>query len=370
MRVLMVTPSYFPIKGGAEVVVKNLSTRLNEKGIETDVMTFNMDRKWQGHWAKEIREMDGLKVYRIPGFNWFPFSHSDRITMGMNLIPGCFKNYLKMYDMVHFHVGDFSFPLFSASVRLPKIAHFHGPLEFYKKNLPNREILKRIADFYIGITNGMCDDLTELGVPKDRIKYLPNAVDTELFKPDGPKEKNLVLFVGRISPSKGIHLLLDSLRLINVKIHLVIIGPCDWDIDYFDKIQRRIVSENRRGFHKVTFLGSQEQHVVAHWCKKASLLALPSFREAFGVAILEALSSETPVIGTDIPGIREVIESGKNGFLVPTNDSKEIASSITRLIENDKMRTEFGRDGRQTVLKKYSYNVTIDRLCEIYREIL
>ena len=370
MRVLMVTPSYYPITGGAETLIRNLSIKLNHAGIQNDIMTFNMNQKWKPHWQARTDEINGLTVYRIPGLNWLPLVHSDRTTLGINLIPGRFRHYLRGYDVIHFHVGDLTFPFFSLPVAKPKIAHFHGPLDFYKKSFPSRQILKKMTNLYVVISREMQQHLLELGVSENKIRYVPNGVDSEVFHPAGNKEKNLILFVGRITFDKGLHVFVESLSHIRTKTEIVIIGPSEWDIDYFQKLQDQIARENRRGIHKITYLGEQEQNVIVKWCQKASIFVLPSFREACGIAILEALSCETPVVATNIEGIREVVVDGKTGLLVPTNDPAKLASSIQYLLDNEDVRTKFGRDGRKFVMANFSYDSAVEKLRRIYEDLL
>ena len=124
MRVLMVTPSYHPIKGGAESVIRTLTLNLNKIGIETDVMTFNMDCKWNPRWQGKTERMDNINILKVPGLNWFPVAHSDLFTQRVNLIPGRFRNYFKNYDIV---VDLFNFIKgISNSQREDR-----GPLQFY-----------------------------------------------------------------------------------------------------------------------------------------------------------------------------------------------------------------------------------------------
>jgi glycosyltransferase involved in cell wall biosynthesis len=369
MRVLMATPSYYPIKGGAETLIRNYSIRLNHAGIDTDIMTFNMDRKWNPRWQEKTERIDGINVHKIPALNWFPFTHSDRMTQGINLIPGRFRKNLKKYDIIHFHVGDLTFPLFSIIDRKPKVAHFHGPLTFYTRYFLSRLILKNIADLYIAISHKMVGELNALGVQPNKIRYLPNAVDTNIFNPSGNKDEHLLLFVGRITRGKGLHILLESLQHIKTKTNLVIIGPPDWDTEYFKEIINRIDHENRYGLHTIAYLGEQEEASIAKWCQKASIFVLPSFREAFGVAILEALSCKTPVVATNIPGIREAVVHRENGILVSINNPLELASSIQYLLDNEQVRANFGKKGREIVMEHFSYNIVVKKLCEIYKEL-
>jgi len=366
----MVTPSYYPIKGGTETVVQNLSVDLNRMGVQVDVMTFNMDRKWNPKWRGKTEKIDGITVFKIPALNWMPIEHSPRITLGVNLIPGRFTNLLKQYDVIHFHEADFSFPLFSFLVRKPKIFHLHGfSIDFYKRYFLSRLMFKHVADVYISISHLMVKKLVELGIPQNKIRYLPNGVDIKLFHPIKNKDNNLVLFVGRITFDKGLHVLLKSLTYLEKPIHLVIIGPSDWDVEYFHEMLKQIADENKKGPHKITYLGAQDHMNTVKWYQRAAIFVLPSFGEAFPVVNLEALSCETPVVATDVGGIREVISEGENGILVPPNDAVRLAEAIQYLLDNKDIRIKFGREGRKWVAKNFSSKAVTEKLCRIYKEI-
>ncbi len=371
MRALMVTPSYYPIKGGAEAVIRNLSIKLNEIGVQTDIMTFNMNRKWNPSWQAKIEKIDGANVFKIPALNWFPMEHSERITLGINLIPGRFRNCLKNYDIIHFHGGDLTFPLFSYGVKKPKIFHLHGlSIDFYKRYFLSRLIFKHIADVYISISQIMLKELAELGLSKNKIAYIPNGVDIELFHPIKKKKDNLVLFVGRINFAKGLHVLLKSLAYLEKPIHLVIIGPPDWNVEYFRKMLKRIDNENKKGLHKITYLGAQNHKNTVKWYQRAAIFVLPSFREAFPVVNLEALSCETPVVATNVGGISDVVRDGKNGILVPPNNAVRLAKAIRYLLDNEDIRIRFGRQGRKWIVKHFSLEVVVERLCRIYEKLI
>jgi glycosyltransferase involved in cell wall biosynthesis len=367
----MITPSYYPIKGGAEAVIRNLSIKLNEIGVHTDVMTFNMNRTWDSFWQAKIERIDSIKVFKIPALNWFPMTHSDRITLGINLIPGRFRAFLKNYDILHFHGGDLTFPLFSCSIKKPKIFHLHAlSSDFYKRYFLSRLIFKHIADVYISISQLMSKELVELGIPQDKIRYIPNGVDVKIFRPSGKKEDNLVLFVGRITFAKGLHILLESLDYLRKPTHLVIIGPTDWDAEYFCKMLKRIDRENKKGPHKITYLGAQDQQIIKKWYQRAAIFVLPSFREAFPVVNLEALACETPVIATNVGGIPDVIRDKENGIIVPQNNAHRLAEAIQCLLDNEDVRIKFGREGRKLIMKHFSSEIIGKKLCQIYREML
>jgi len=369
VKVLMVSPGFYPIKGGTETVVQNLSAELNNVGVEASIMTFNMDRKWNPKWRGETQEIDGIKVFRIPALNWLPFSHSPKVTLGINLIPGRFTNIMKDYDVLHFH-EDISFPFFSFPVRKHKIFHFHGlDVYFYQRYHLNRIILKHVADLYISISSRMQKELVELGIAEDKIVYLPNGVNTKVFCPQPEKRENLLLFVGRVTFSKGLHVLLKSLSYLKKPVHLAIVGPPGWDLDYYQNVLRFIEKENQKGKHKIEYIGALDQANIIRWYQKASILVMPSFTEAFPVVVLEALSCETPVIGTPVGGLPEIIQDGENGILVPQNNSQRLADAIHYLLDNDDVRTRLGVSGRKSIESSFSLGVIVNRLCKIYRNL-
>lgn len=370
MRVIMVTPCYYPVKGGTETVVRSLSMALNKNNVHTDVMTFNMDRKWSPKWQGKTEEIDGTTVFRIPGLNWLPISHSYRNSFGVNLIPGRFANIFKSYDLIHFHELDFSFPLFSRLIRKPKIIHIHGGFDSARASAITPILLKYLPDFYISITRRMKGDLRVLGIPEDRTAYLPNAVDPELFSQPRQKEDNLLLFVGRITFGKGLHVLMAALNYLKNPIRLVIIGPSDWDINYYRDLERQIEKENRKGKHEVRYLGPMDQADIVKWYQKASIFVLPSFGEGFGIVILEAFSCETPVVASSVGGIIEIVENHRNGLLVPPNNPLELAEAIQYLLDNRDVRTRMGKEGRKDIIREFSLKVVTEKLQGIYQNVL
>jgi len=372
----MVTPCYYPVKGGTETVARNLSIALNKNNVHTDVMTFNMERKWNPKWQGKTEEIDGITVFRIPGLNWLPITHSYRNTFGVNLIPSKFTGILKDYDLIHFHELDFSFPLFSCLTRKPKIIHLHGGIDFSRGGNPKNYgaivpiLLKYLPDFYISVSRQLIRDLAFFDISREKIEYLPNAVDTELFAQPRQKEDNLLLFVGRITFGKGLHVLLEALKYVKSPVRLVIIGPSHWEVDYYQNLERQIEKENQKGKHEIRCLGPMEQADLVKWYQKASIFVLPSLLEGFGIVLLEALSCETPVVATSVGGIPEIVKNHQNGILAPPNKPRELAEAIQYLLDNGDVRTRMGKEGRKTVISKFSLKVIVERLQGIYKDVL
>lgn len=371
MKVLMVTPTFYPITGGTETMVRNLSKEINKLGVHADILTFNMDRIWNPKWRKKIEEIDGITVFKVPALNWLPIVHSPRINLEINLIPGRFTHLMKDYDIIHFHGVEFSFPLFSYFVKKPKILHLHGIRSaYFKRYHLSRFILKTSADLYLSLSKKMKKELITLGIPQEKILCFPNSVDSNIFKPKEKKSDNTILYVGRIVHRKGLHILLKSLKYLQNPVELKIIGPRDWNQDYSQKISRLIEIINQKGKHKIRYLGTVDTPTLIEEYQKASIFVLPSFFEPFGVVLLEAMACGTPVVSTHTGGTPEIVKTGENGILVPVNNPAKLAKSIDYLLENKDARIKFGKAARKTVLDNFSIEIAAEKLCTIYEKIV
>ena len=125
MKVLMLTPSYAPIIGGVETIVENLTVNLNKVGVQADVLTFNMEKKWAPH-LRYVLEEKNFKVYRISAFNpLMKDFYSLENILKLHVFPNpSFRRILYDYDILHFHDDvDLTLPLFSSFIRKPRIFH-------------------------------------------------------------------------------------------------------------------------------------------------------------------------------------------------------------------------------------------------------
>lgn len=367
----MVTPTFQPIKGGAETVVQNLSTALSMIGVHVDIMTFNMDQLWHPKWSGRTEKFGSATVYKIPALDWLPIVHSPRINFGINLIPGRFRHVMREYDVLHFHQAEYSFPLFSFSVKRPKILHLHGlRLNYYKRYWLSRMLLRKTANIYLSLSLQMKKDLISLGISEDKIIHFPNTVDTKIYCPKEEKTSNTILYVGRITPDKGLHVLLRSLKYAKNSLSLKIIGPIsDFDLNYYRIISSMIKKENMIGRHKIEYLGVVTREELLNCYQDASIFVLPSLYEPFGVVILEAMSCGTPVIATNVGGVPEIIGNCKNGILLPSNDHVSLAAAIDYLMENGDLRVSLGKTAREYVIENYSTENLTKVLCTIYERL-
>jgi len=380
MKVLLVTPSYYPIIGGSEALTQLLAIKLNKLGIKADIMTFNMDEKWYPICKEEVKRNHKFRVFRMPALNPLPRLPNPLFNLfRVNVLPKPnFVKKFKHYDLIHFiSEVDLSFPILSCYVKKPKIFHCcgifrHGGIyNYYMFKRPFlRSIFKRffpnLADAYIIYSAEKKSMLTDLGVPIEKIVTFPSLIDTEIFRPDETKKiDNLILFVGRIDRIKGLHLLIDALPHIETPIQLAIIGP-KWDKEYVKELEQMAQEINVNGLHEIKLLGAMGHNELQFWYQKASLLVAPYLYETYNLVTLEALACGTPVVSTGT----HVLKNGNDGILVVPKDPKEIANAITELLANREMLKEYGKDGIRLIEKEFSGEVAVRRLVKTYEDLL
>jgi glycosyltransferase involved in cell wall biosynthesis len=371
MKVLMLAPSYSPKVGGTERVVQKLATKLNQEGIHTDVMTFKITKEWN-IFRIEIIKNGHFSVLRVPSLNFSqkmkynPLTNSLELHAMLNLN---FTKYLKDYDILHYHDDvDLSFPFFSCFIKKPKIFQCHtltSTYKNYKTHFFPRVVLRRVADAYTCVSAESKKSLSDLGIPNSKIFILPNGIDPEEFRP-GKREKidNMVLHIGRGVRTKGLSVLLDSLKYLEDPVSLKIAGPVG-DIRYIEEI---LGSNHKRkiGIHEVESLGYVTEAKLLELYQRASIFVAPSLREEFGIVNLEALSCETPVVASAVGGIREIIKNDVNGLLVPPNDPEKLAKAVEKLLRNKELRIKYGVNGRRIIKEHFSWNSITKELISIY----
>jgi glycosyltransferase involved in cell wall biosynthesis len=378
MKALLVTPSYFPIMGGSEVLTQEISVKLDEVGIHADIMTYNMTEKWKPLWKEEVVNDGRANVFKEPGFASFPrFFKLFFSSFIINVIPKpSFLKKLNQYDIIHF-IGetDFSLLFFSFFIKKPKLFHCVGLFRrggIYKYYTSHRPLIgklfkrffHRFADKFIVSSLEEESLLMDLGVPKSKIVILREGVKTELFQPSFNKPKeNMLLFVGRIDKQKGLHTLLHALPHIGTSVELVIIGP-PWNSEYTREVEKTSNAINAVGFHKVTFLGKMASKDLVAWYQKASIVVCPYEYETYSNVVREALACGTPVVSTG----SHLLGKCPDGILVVDRNPKDLAIAVDNLLRNPALRLEMGKQGRAIIEQFYSWNSISKELDRLYKE--
>jgi glycosyltransferase involved in cell wall biosynthesis len=208
-----------------------------------------------------------------------------------------------------------------------------------------------------------------------KFREIPFWVDTGKFHPADNvlTGEIIVLFVGGLDQAhyfKGFENLLYAMKTVIMKcskaILLRVVGSGDL-LGFYQKL----ASELDIADH-VEFLGKADGETLVRAYQEASFLVLPSINqgEAFGLVLLEAMSSGKPVIASNLPGVRSVFHDGKEGLVAGIGDTEELAEKILLLAENDELRSRMGWCARQRVLKKYQAGIVEQELKALWRQLL
>lgn len=198
------------------------------------------------------------------------------------------------------------------------------------------------------------------GVPPERISVLPNAIDTDVFRPLARvrKEKGLVLYVGRLVPQKNVEVLVEACR--NTRdVRLVIAGNGPSD---------QALREMARGL-AVEMRGSVLNAEVPVLLNEAEVFVLPSHYEGSPKALLEAMACGSAVIGTDAPGIRGLIEHEVTGLLCEAT-ADALRAAIVRVLGDRELRDQLGRRARAFVTEHHSMMSVTQRESRLLRELI
>ncbi|MCK5510777.1 glycosyltransferase family 4 protein [Candidatus Parcubacteria bacterium] len=368
MKIAHVVCVYPPYRGGIGNVAKDFSFLMKSDNEVTVFTPTQNDLK--------LEEKKGIKIKYLKPFL--------KYGNGAFLPQLFFK--LKDFDIVHLH-----YPFFGVSeiVYLAKlffkkkfklIIHYHmdtDNLSFFSKILSifSWVIFKPLFEAADKITFASEDYILRSRIKnfyqknKQKFYLLPFGVDTDKFFPDSnKKEKNKIniLFVGGLDKAhyfKGVNILLKALSsVLNDKTILNIIGQGDMMGEY-----KKIVQESKIEKY-VNFLGGVNDCELVKNYQKANIFVLPSINshEAFGVVLLEAFACGTPVIASNLPGVRSVFKDKQEGFLIKPSDIFDLREKINFLIADKNLRQQMGINARKLACEKYSFKILKERLKKIY----
>ena len=240
------------------------------------------------------------------------------------------------------------------SLPLSAVAAFettlHNFLGSYKKNV----------DRFILPSHFHMNKLIDWGLPAEKARYVPNAVDVSGLTPDYSAGERFV-FVGRLSEEKGLLTFVKAVAQAGVKATIVGTGPQETEL-------KTLVETSGAD---VEFAGYQTGDDLFEIVRNARALVLPSeCYENAPVVLLEAYGVGTPVLGSDLGGIPELIKPGETGYLATAGNVDSFAEQLTVMntLSNDEL-SNMGRAGRQFVEERFARSHYLQALLDVYEEL-
>lgn len=216
-----------------------------------------------------------------------------------------------------------------------------------------------------------------LGAPHEKTRVIYGGADTQRFRPDAQDRRSGVLFVGRLTPHKGVDRLIHALPDGAV---LTVAGSEGHDPRPPESGYPRLLRRLTAG-RNVHFTGPVPDADLAGLYRRASVYVLPSVErtcygrhvaisELLGLSLLEAMASGTPVVASRIGGVPEVVLDGETGFLVSPGDVGELRDRIQQLLGDVALARRMGQRARDLVLDRFTWDACADRCLSAYGELL
>jgi len=383
--------------GGMNVYVRELARELGNRGLAVDVFTRSQDARIK---RVSTRLGNAIRVIHLPAGPERPYNKNETYHHLPEFVDGVRRFAAAedvTYDILHSHywLSGLAAHDLRESWGAPIVHMFHTLAELKNQVAATPDELEpplrsaceseimRFASAIVAATTLERDQMVDLyGADPARIHVVPPGVDLDLFRPvpcqqardaiGVPPEHQMVLFVGRIQPIKGIDTLIRALAmLLSKRPHLagklcvcIIGGAGDPAAD--DELARLQALERELGIDdRVTFLGSRDQDTLVNYYNAATMVVVPSHYESFGMVALEAMACATPVIASDVGGLSLNIADGFNGYLVPKGDVSELAYKMELLLEHETLRGQLGSQACHWA-QRFSWQNIADETLAIY----
>ena len=195
-----------------------------------------------------------------------------------------------------------------------------------------------------------------------------SGVDTEKFRPEaGKRVEPLVVFPSRLLWDKGLHEFIEAGRILSREFsqaRFVLVGGTDPNPT--SVTEERLESLTEEGF--VEWWGYRSDMPDIY--RQSLIVCLPSYHEGLPKSLVEAAASGCPIVTTDIPGCRDVVEDGNNGLLVKPRDIQTLAAALRKLLQNPDLCQQFGRNGRERAVRHFSANIIVRETLALYAGML
>jgi glycosyltransferase involved in cell wall biosynthesis len=234
-----------------------------------------------------------------------------------------------------------------------------------------KRALKRLTASGLTIVQNPDDHamLVELGLDPGRIRLIPGAgVDLEVFRPTAaPSGPPTVVMATRLLWDKGVAEFIAAARLLRargVDARFVLAGEPD------PLNPASVSAGDVRGWARegvVEYVGYVAD--MPGLLARSHVVCLPSYREGLPKSLIEAAAAGRAIVTTDVPGCREAVRDGYNGFLVPPRSTNELATALERLIVDPVLRDEMGRHGRVLAERRFGQDAIIRQTLAVYDEL-
>jgi glycosyltransferase involved in cell wall biosynthesis len=389
LRVVVLTTYFRPVVGGVESNAERLGRYLAARGTGIRVLTKRITRELPDH-----EDVEGIRIERIG-----PYGH--RSAAGKwQFVPFAARWLMRnssSYDVVCcIDYRGTGVAALGARAITGRPVLLQAQTTGILSGVPSSGWLGRFGrhvaraiysrgDALACISRDLEREGLAAGIPRERVHFLPNAIDMSRFRPasaaerlelrqrlDLPADAVVCLFVGRLSQEKGLMDLMEAWRSVQdpagVRPSILVVAGPDmnghpWNVG---PAAREFTARHGLG-SSVRFLGSIDP--VDSLLRASDLLIQPSHFEALGLSAIEALASGMPVIASAVGGLLDFMIDDDNGKLYPPHDSSALAGALRALIDDAGLRQRLASRARASVLAEYDDRVVFGRFAALLHEL-
>ncbi|MCL6446930.1 MAG: DUF1957 domain-containing protein [Armatimonadetes bacterium] len=387
-RVMILSWEYPPVTvGGLARHVHDLAHALVGQGDEVHVLTCPAAGLTTEYFDRgvHIHRVDRKAITADDFFAWVEQLNEALLGLGIQVAAR-----YGPFDLIHGHdwLIEYAARKLRERLQTPLLVTIHatehgrnqGIYTDLQRRIHLREgQLANEADLVITCSNYMAEEVKNLfGVPRDRVRVIPNGVDPENLaqKRDGRMDCRLkrkkwtqpvVLFFGRLVPEKGVQVLLEALpavagRVPGVRLTIAGKGPYE---GYLRNLAGRLGVLGR-----VDFVGYVDDQGRNRLLEQGWAAAFPSLYEPFGIVALEAMAAGVPVVVSDTGGLSDIITHGVDGYKAPPGREDLLAYYLSELLVNDLLADELCRRAWRKVLTLYDWRSIAAATREVYGELV
>ena len=357
MKIIHVLAYYGNYFGGIQRYVEELAKRQKKAGHEVKIITSDL--------YGSQKQIDGVPIIRCK--SWFS---AFRVPFTPSLL---IKLLNEVCDVLHVHLP---LPGFDLAVSFKKWIHkktkliitIHNDLQIKSLTskifgwVHNKFLIKspiKKSDLIITTTKSFAKNLP-YKIPKEKHRIIPLGVDTKLFRDLKLKRENNLLFVGRMIPEKGLHLLVEAIKKVRKELPSVKLIVVHQKVYNYDKYYDSIKTEGKEFLIEKENCEPKDLVRIYNKCK---CLVVPSLQESFGLTYLEALACNCPVVSFKLPGPKEALGNKIRWALL--RDIDGLAQEIKKIIKTKK-KNKFNF----FIKNKFSWEKVANQHIKLYKHLL
>jgi len=386
--------------GGMNVYVRELTRFLGKAGIHVDVFTRSQDE----HVPHVLHDLGyGNRVVHVSAGPEEPLPKQELTRYLPDFTQGilAFAERKRLtYDLIHSHYwmsgvtaeelrNAWGTPIVhmfhTLGVMKQRVARTPGEVEGDYRLKGERRVLE-ISDKIIAATPAELAQLQWLyQANTKKIVVVPPGVDLSHFYPipvdeakefiGGPPCDQVLLYVGRIEPLKGIDILIEALAIVHRRgfnVCLSVIGgnpEGDEETPDAEMTRLQAMREKYGLTDLIAFIGKRSQDTLPYYYSAAVAVVIPSHYESFGMVALEAMACGTPVVASHVGGLAFLVQDGVTGYTVPVDEPQALADRLITLLQNQDLRARMGSQAA-SFAKQYGWENISARILQLYEEVI